>query len=129
MAGGWGSPLAQNSEHMKSSRRSALAAWVRYIAPPTRNSAATWPSRCCPPRWRKIRSASARFHREAKALAALDHPNIVTIHSVEEFDGIHFLTMELVEGLPLDRLIPKGAAGRANRRYCSCAGRRAGGGS
>jgi serine/threonine protein kinase/tetratricopeptide (TPR) repeat protein len=50
----------------------------------------------------------ARFRREAKALAQLDHPNIITIHSVEECDGIHFLTMQLVEGLPLDRLIPEG---------------------
>ena len=50
----------------------------------------------------------ARFRREAKALAQLDHPNIVTIHSVEESDGIHFLTMQLVEGQPLDRLIPAG---------------------
>src|ERR1700736_1764414 len=48
-----------------------------------------------------------RFRREAKVLAQLDHPNIVTIHSVEECDGIHFLTMQLVEGLPLDRLIPQ----------------------
>ena len=50
----------------------------------------------------------ARFRREAKALAQLDHPNIITIYSVEESDGIHFLTMQLVEGLPLDRLIPEG---------------------
>ena len=50
----------------------------------------------------------ARFRREAKALAQLDHPNIVTIHSVEECDGVHFLTMQLVEGQPLDRLIPAG---------------------
>jgi serine/threonine protein kinase/tetratricopeptide (TPR) repeat protein len=50
----------------------------------------------------------ARFRREAKALAQLDHPNIVTIHSVEESDGVHFLTMQLVEGQPLDRLIPQG---------------------
>ena len=49
-----------------------------------------------------------RFRREAKSLAQLDHPNIVTIYSVEECDGIHFLTMQLVEGLPLDRLIPQG---------------------
>ena len=48
----------------------------------------------------------ARFRREAKALAQLDHPNIVTIHSVEESDGVHYLTMQLVEGQPLDRLIP-----------------------
>ena len=50
----------------------------------------------------------ARFRREAKVLAQLDHPNIVTIHSVEESDGVHFLTMQLVEGLPLDRLICAG---------------------
>src|SRR3984885_12373200 len=50
----------------------------------------------------------SRFHREAKALAQLDHHNIVTIHSVEECDGVHFLTMQLVEGLPLDRVIPQG---------------------
>src|ERR1700693_6227176 len=50
----------------------------------------------------------ARFQREAKALAQLDHPNIVTIYSVEECNGVHFLTMQLVEGQPLDRLIPEG---------------------
>ena len=49
-----------------------------------------------------------RFAREARAIAALNHPNIVTIHSVEEFEGQPFLTMELVEGTPLNRLIPPG---------------------
>jgi len=49
----------------------------------------------------------ARFRREAKVLAQLDHPNIVTIHSVEEYAGLHFLTMQLVEGQPLNRLIPE----------------------
>ena len=49
----------------------------------------------------------ARFGREAKALAQLDHPNIVMIHTVEEYEGIHFLTMQLVKGQPLDHLIPQ----------------------
>ena len=49
-----------------------------------------------------------RFRREAKALAALDHPGIVTVHSVEEEGGVPFLTMQLVEGEPLERLIPPG---------------------
>lgn len=47
-----------------------------------------------------------RFRREARALAALDHPGIVTVYSVEEHEGRHFLTMQLVEGQPLDRIIP-----------------------
>ena len=49
-----------------------------------------------------------RFRREAKALAALNHPNIVTIHGVEERDGRRFLIMERVEGESLDRLLPAG---------------------
>ena len=40
----------------------------------------------------------ARFQREARAAAALNHPNIVTLYSVEQAEGIHFLTMELVDG-------------------------------
>ena len=39
-----------------------------------------------------------RFQREAETLAALDHPNIVTIYSVEQAEGVPFLTMQLVEG-------------------------------
>ena len=47
-----------------------------------------------------------RFAREARTVAALDHPNIVTIHSVEEVDGYRFLTMQLVQGKTLSELIP-----------------------
>jgi tetratricopeptide (TPR) repeat protein/predicted Ser/Thr protein kinase len=46
-----------------------------------------------------------RFEREAQAIAALNHPNIVTIYSVEEAEGLNFLTMELVEGRSLGELI------------------------
>jgi non-specific serine/threonine protein kinase len=46
-----------------------------------------------------------RFRREARAVAALNHPNMVTIYSVEQADGVPFLTMELVTGTPLDRVI------------------------
>ena len=49
-----------------------------------------------------------RFQREARAVAALNHPHVVTIYSVEEAGGVHFLTMELVDGESLDRLIPAG---------------------
>src|ERR1700694_4019908 len=40
----------------------------------------------------------ARFRREARAVAALNHPNVVTVYSVEESDDVHFITMELIEG-------------------------------
>lgn len=50
----------------------------------------------------------ARFEREARLLAALKHPAIVAIHSVEEADGVPFLVMELVEGHTLGESIPRG---------------------
>ena len=62
-----------------------------------------------------------RFRREARAAATINHPNIVTVHSIEEADGFHFLTMEVVDGvgldasmktpgMPLDRLLDTGIA-------------------
>jgi len=50
----------------------------------------------------------ARFQREAKAVAALSHPNIVTIHSIEQEGDVRFLTMELVDGQTLSQAIPRG---------------------
>jgi len=48
----------------------------------------------------------ARFEQEARLVAALNHPNIVTIHSVESCDGIHFFTMEYIRGRRLSQMIP-----------------------
>src|SRR5215471_2394071 len=46
-----------------------------------------------------------RFNREARLLAAINHPNIATIHSIEESGGRTFLVLELIEGVTLaDRL-------------------------
>ena len=44
---------------------------------------------------------SARLRREAKSLAALNHPNIVTIHDIDDIDGIPFLVLEWIDGKPL----------------------------
>ena len=61
-----------------------------------------------------------RFKREAKAVAALNHPNIVTLHSVEEHDGVHFIVMEHVEGSTLDQLI--GPDGMSVERFFEVGG-------
>ena len=51
----------------------------------------------------------ARFEREARVLASLNHPNIATIHGVEEAEGIRFLVLELVEGETLRDKLADGA--------------------
>jgi len=50
----------------------------------------------------------ARFEREAKLLASLNHPNIAAIHSFEHSDEIHFLVLELVPGETLQERVAKG---------------------
>jgi len=50
----------------------------------------------------------ARFEHEARTVAGLNHPNVVTLFSVEDVDGTRFLTMELVEGESLDRSVVPG---------------------
>ncbi len=50
----------------------------------------------------------ARFEREAKVLAALNHPHIAVLHGMEAADGRHFLVMELVEGETLAERLQRG---------------------
>jgi TolB-like protein len=50
----------------------------------------------------------SRFEREAKLLASLNHPNIATLHGLEQAGEERFLVMELVEGVVLERLLHSG---------------------
>ena len=52
--------------------------------------------------------ARKRFHREAKAAAKLDHPNICTVYEIDEVDGKTFIVMAFLEGRPLSKKIAEG---------------------
>lgn len=45
-----------------------------------------------------------RFLTEAKAASALNHPNIVTVHDIDEHEGVHFMVMEKIDGVALSRI-------------------------
>jgi serine/threonine-protein kinase len=46
-----------------------------------------------------------RFRTEAEAAAKLNHPSIATIYSIESEGSLHFITMEYVDGQPMDKAI------------------------
>jgi len=61
-----------------------------------------------PPHFAKDPERLARFEREARVLAQLNHPNIAAIYGIEQADGVHFLVLEYVPGPTLAELIAKG---------------------
>jgi serine/threonine protein kinase len=52
-------------------------------------------------------AALGRFYREARAAAALDHPNIVHAYDIDEDAGLHFLIMDYVDGSSLQEMVAK----------------------
>src|SRR5512138_646365 len=58
--------------------------------------------------WTYDEQAKERFSREAQAAAALDHPNICTVHEIDESQGRMFISMAFVEGESLRKKIDRG---------------------
>jgi serine/threonine protein kinase len=52
-------------------------------------------------------AALERFYREAKAIAALDHPNIVHAYDIDQDENLHFIVMEFVDGASLQDIVKK----------------------
>ncbi len=61
-----------------------------------------------PPELSQDAQALERFQREARAASALNHPNICTVHAIEQHDGQHFIVMELLEGESLSARLTRG---------------------
>src|SRR5262249_52339210 len=61
-----------------------------------------------PPRFARDSERLARFEREARLLAALNHPNIAALYGIEELDGQRILVLELINGVTLDQRLSAG---------------------
>jgi Tol biopolymer transport system component len=68
----------------------------------------------------------ARFEREARMLAAVNHPNICAIYGLEETDGIRYLVLELVDGRTLADIVQRGLSASESERSTVTSGNRSG---
>src|SRR5947209_574317 len=93
-AGGMGQ--VYQAEHLLMKRRVALK--VIAVAPPPTDTLWSDDQEIAP-------EAVASFRREVRAAAQLSHPNIVLAYDAAEADGVHFLVMEYVDGIDLERLV------------------------
>ena len=99
---------AGRSVRTRFSLSSARAGWARCIAPAIRSWAAMSPSRSWPDVFLSDPERLARFEREARVLATLNHPHIGAIYGLEEADGVRGLVLELVEGATLAERLASG---------------------
>ena len=99
--------LVASLGHTASRHRSARAEWARCITRRTRLNRNV-AIKVLPPQWTADRQRRTCFEREARAVAALKHPNICTIYDIGHDDGTDFLVMELVEGESLAARLSRG---------------------
>ena len=101
--------------------RLVRAAWARSIARTTRRLVETSPFKVLPAAVSSDPDRLARFEREARLLAALNHPNIAAIYGVENSSDVRALVLELVDGPTLADRITQGRNRRRDNRQTSAA--------
>ena len=86
--------------------RSAKAEWAWSSRPSSRSSIASCALKVIRPQVLASRpEILSRFHREARAIAQLNHPNVVILFDADEFNGTHFIAMEYVDGPTLEKMV------------------------
>ena len=90
--------MARRLHTIVSRRKSARAAWAKSIARYDTRLGRNVALKVLPEAFARDTERMARFEREAKVLASLNHPNIASIYGLEESNGARALVMELVEG-------------------------------
>jgi hypothetical protein len=90
-----------------SSGCSGAAAWERSIAPTTSSSANRWPLKFLPPALATDPVRRERFFAEVRITRQLSHPNICRVYDIEEANGLHFPSMEYIDGEDLDSLLKR----------------------
>ena len=92
------------SASTRSSSPSARAPWAWSTSPTTPCSTATWRSRSWSPQIADDPELKQRFEREAKAVAKMTHPNVVTVFDLgSHTDGSPYIAMELLKGQDLQK--------------------------
>ena len=86
----------------------AVEAWAKSTWPTTLNLNRKVALKFLPDAFAGDPERMARFEREAKLLASLNHPNIAAIYGLEQAEGKRFIVLELVEGETLAQRLSKG---------------------
>src|SRR5450631_2764205 len=93
---------------MKFAHRLALAAWARCIARTIPGWTAKSRSRCCQESLTADPDRLRRFEQEARAAAALNHPNILAVYQMATHQGVSYMVSELLEGETLRERLRRG---------------------